>query len=205
MRKLPGGARTPGSRPGLLFQTPRFCLELGACAAALSVVLTFAAPTLVGGGGGGARAGAQGKRGAVAPGREGWPTGGGVKLDPTGRGGGEGGVLKPGNSSSHWLSGPGPALPRPRPAAERLAADKGSGTALPPRGGGWGPQTLRPTVGAGVSLPILMCPHRPRFKLLLCPSQAFFLSLGKGDTQSHRSLEKCSAQQSPALSWPRSP
>lgn len=71
--------------------------------------------------------------------------------------------------------------PRPRPAVKEGGADKGSGTALPARRGGWGTLTPRPVVGAGGSPPILMCLHRPGFTPVPC---------GEGSTLSHRNLER---------------
>ena len=94
---------------------------------------------------------------------------------------GRGGVVrKPEIPLPIGCQGQGPPFRGPAQRPRGWAQTKAPGRPCPPRGGGWGPQTLRPTVGAGGSLPILMCPHRPRFKLLPCPSQAFFLSLGEG-------------------------
>lgn len=70
------------------------------------------------------------------------------------------------------------------PSVQGGGADKGSGTALPARGGGWGSLTPRPVVGAGGSPPIPMCLHRPGFTPV--PRR-------EGSTLSHRNLERRSA------------
>lgn len=176
------GAWTPGSRPGYFTRSI-------VAPAALSVVLTVAAPTPGAGRQRGAHTQRSPKQAECAA-----PEGGlarlpGLSPSRTPR-------PSPPGSQHQWACGGGVGnqkLPPPigchgqgrvseaPPSGQGGGADKGSGTALPARRGGWGTLTPRPVVGAGGSPPILMCLHRPGFTPVPC---------GEGSTLPHRNLER---------------